>query len=183
VDDPPTLEKYKTQGKGVYAFWHNQLVCAGYFFRNLGIVVLVSRHFDGEYIARIIEKLGFHTARGSSTRGGIQGLLELARWLDQDTIVAFTADGPRGPRYKAKPGPVLLARKSGIPVVCFHIEPKSYWELPSWDGLRIPKPFTKAFVKFGRPLWISENESNEVSLARLQDEMEYLQKDCKSRWD
>ncbi len=166
----------------MYAFWHNQLLCAGYYFRNMGFIVLVSRHFDGQCIGRIIQRLGFRTAHGSSTRGGVQGLIELARCLDQGGEVVFTADGPRGPRYQAKPGPVLLARKKRIPLLCFHIEPRRYWELQSWDGLRIPKPFTTALVKIGRPVWIRENESNTEGLARLQAEMDRLKKAGEDHW-
>ena len=183
IEDREVLDQNRARGPGVYAFWHNQLLCAGYYFRNMGFIVLVSRHFDGECIGRIIRRLGFRTASGSSTRGGVKSLIELAHCLDQGGEVAFTADGPRGPRYKAKPGPVFLARKKGIPLLCFHIEPKAYWELSSWDGLRIPKPFTRALVKIGRPMWIPENESNTEGLARLQAEMDRLKRYSESYWD
>lgn len=116
-------------------------------WRGLGIGVLVSRSFDGEYIARTIEKLGFAAVRGSSSRGGAQGLLGLKSYLETGYPVAFTIDGPRGPKYVAKPGPVLLARASGLPMAAFYVALNEAWVLNSWDGLMIPKPFSKALVR------------------------------------
>ena len=93
-------EDYFIQGPrpAIYTFWHNQIVCAVNYYRDERIVVLTSRHFDGEYIARIIKKFGYGTARGSSTRGALRGLLELKNCLQSGTDVAFTIDGPKGPR-------------------------------------------------------------------------------------
>ncbi len=109
---------------------------------------MVSRSFDGEYIARTIEKLGFVAVRGSSSRGGATALLGLKSQLEQGNLVAFTIDGPRGPKYVAKPGPVLLSRASALPMAAFYVALSNAWVLNTWDELMIPKPFSKALVRF-----------------------------------
>jgi len=108
---------------------------------------MVSRSFDGEYIARTIEKLGFAAVRGSSSRGGAKALIGLRRQLENDISVAFTIDGPRGPKYVAKPGPVLLSRASGLPMAAFFVASSDAWVLKTWDALMIPKPFSKVLVR------------------------------------
>jgi len=108
---------------------------------------MVSRSFDGEYIARTIEKLGFVAVRGSSSRGGGPALLRLKRRLEQGMPVAFTIDGPRGPKYVAKTGPVLLSRASALPMAAFYVAIDDPWVLNTWDALMIPKPFSKALVR------------------------------------
>ena len=115
---------------------------------------MVSRSFDGEYIARIIEKLGFVAVRGSSSRGGAQALLGLRNQLDQGNLVAFTIDGPRGPKYVAKPGPVLLSRASALPMAAFYVALSDAWVLNTWDELTIPKPFSKALVRFSAKMQV-----------------------------
>jgi lysophospholipid acyltransferase (LPLAT)-like uncharacterized protein len=95
----------------------------------------------------VIERLGYGTAQGSSTRGGLRGLAVMARKLEEGFDAGFTIDGPRGPRYVAKPGPVMLARRSGRPIILFHIAFERAWTLhKSWDLMRIPKPFTRAIL-------------------------------------
>ena len=173
-------EDYFNQGPrpAIYTFWHNQIVCAVYYFRDERIVVLTSRHFDGEYIARIIKRFGYGTARGSSTRGALRGLLELKNCLQSGTDVAFTIDGPKGPRYRVKPGPLFLAQKTGLPVVPFHVEPNRFLELKSWDRLRIPKPFARIVIKFGTPFYVPEDYAEEEYLRRLQNQMDDLIREC-----
>lgn len=158
----------------IYTFWHNQIVCAVYKYRNENIVVLTSQHFDGEYIARIIESFGYLAARGSSTRGAVRGLLELKTYISNGRDVAFTIDGPKGPKYKVKPGPLFLSQKTGLPVIPFHVEPNRFWELKSWDRLRIPKPFARMVVKIGTPLYVPEEYDEEEYLGKLQHKMDEL---------
>ena len=169
----------------VASFWHNQIFMAAFFFRFSRIVVITSRHFDGEYIARIIQKFGFTPARGSSNRGAVRALLELKRFLTREGLeVAFTIDGPRGPIYRVKPGPIWLAQKTGLPILAFHIEPRRYWELKSWDRFRIPKPFTKAIVKISQPLIFPPDASPEACLETYQEEMDSLRRYCENYdWD
>ncbi len=109
---------------------------------------MVSRSFDGEYIARTIERLGFVAVRGSSSRGGASALLGLKSQLEQGNLVVFTIDGPRGPKYVAKPGPVLLSRASTLPMAAFYVALSDAWVLNTWDALMIPKPFARALVRF-----------------------------------
>ncbi|MBA3915420.1 MAG: DUF374 domain-containing protein, partial [Acidobacteriales bacterium] len=119
-------------GPMVYAFWHRSVFPAAYLWRGRGIRVMTSRSYDGEYIARIIEKLGFVAVRGSSSRGGLRALLGMRRDLSQSWPVAFTIDGPRGPLYVAKPGPVLLARTTGASITAFYIALEDPWVLNTW---------------------------------------------------
>ncbi len=160
----------------ILSFWHNQIFYATYYWRRRGIVVITSRHFDGEYIARIIERFGYGTSRGSCTRGAVGALLGLRRRLKEGRDVAFTIDGPRGPRYEVKPGPVWLARKTGCPIVCFHLEPSRYWELKSWDKLRIPKPFSEVTVRIGEPLYAAPNADESAEVEAYQREMDRIRK-------
>lgn len=131
---------------GIYCFWHRAVIPATYRFRGRQIAVMTSRSFDGEYIARIIQKLGFRPVRGSSSRHAVGALLGMRKELDEGHPVAFTIDGPRGPIYVAKPGPVLLAKKTGHKIVCFHIAVERAWILNSWDKMMVPKPFSRAAI-------------------------------------
>src|ERR1700678_890450 len=115
---------------------------------------MVSHSFDGEYIARTIEKLGFVAVRGSSSRAGATALLGLKSQLEQGNLVAFTIDGPRGPKYIAKPGPVLLSRASALPMTAFYVALSDAWVLNTWDALMIPKPFSKALVRFSAKIQV-----------------------------
>jgi lysophospholipid acyltransferase (LPLAT)-like uncharacterized protein len=146
--------------KTIYAFWHQCLLTASYRYRDHGIAVLISRSFDGELIARVVQKFGYRPVRGSSSRGAVGGLLEMGRELEAGHAVAFTADGPRGPRFVAKPGPLLLARTQGAPVRALHFAAKSAWRLNSWDGFIIPKPFSRVVLRMSAPLQLPPSASD-----------------------
>ena len=133
-------------GPGVFAFWHRSLLLAAYRFRGLGVAILISRSFDGEVIARTVERLGFVVLRGSSSRGGVTGLREMERAYREGRKCAMTADGPRGPAMVAKPGAAQLARLVGSDVGAFYLVPERAWVLGSWDGFLIPKPFSRVVV-------------------------------------
>ncbi|HVO63920.1 MAG TPA: lysophospholipid acyltransferase family protein [Terriglobales bacterium] len=130
----------------ILCFWHRGIFASTWAFRRQNIGVITSQSFDGEYIARIISAFGYVPIRGSSSRGGVRALLESRRILEAGRTVAFTTDGPRGPVYVTKPGPVLLASKSGVPLVAFHIAVEKAWLLKSWDRFMIPKPFSRALL-------------------------------------
>ena len=155
----------------IYAFWHRCVFPAGYFWRGLGIQVMISRSFDGEYIARIIEKLGFGAVRGSSSRGAVGALLELRRRVEQGASAAFTVDGPRGPRYIAKPGPVLLSRAAGVPMCAFHIALDDAWILNTWDRFMIPKPFSRALIRMSGRIPVPAN-ADDAAMERLHQELQ-----------
>ena len=115
---------------------------------------MVSRSFDGEYIARIIEAFGFVAVRGSSSRGGAEALLGMREELATGAAVAFTIDGPRGPKYVAKPGPVRLSRATALPMMAFYVGLDHPWVLNTWDDFIIPKPFSKALVRVSRKIQV-----------------------------
>jgi lysophospholipid acyltransferase (LPLAT)-like uncharacterized protein len=136
----------------IMAFWHGRILPATVYFRRRGIVVITSENFDGEWIAGIIERFGYGTARGSTSRGARKALLQLKRDMAAGKPAAFTLDGPRGPARVAQPGAVWLAKITGNPVVPFHIESSGHWTLKSWDRTQIPKPFSTAAIAIGEPL-------------------------------
>ena len=151
----PGAEPAIPPGLQVWCFWHRCLIpCACYFHHRFQPAVLISRSFDGELIARTIELLGFPTARGSSTRSGSRGLLALAKAVGRGNGAVFTADGPRGPVYKVKPGAVKLAQLTGYPIGIFYAHPRSAWLLKSWDRFMVPKPFSRVAISWGRQVHV-----------------------------
>ena len=149
------LEHLETIGRSgrqpVMAFWHGRILSATFFFRRRGIVVMTSENFDGEWIAGIIERFGYGTARGSTSRGGRKALLQLAREMAAGRAAGFAVDGPRGPARIAQPGAVWLAQATGNPVLPFHLEADRQWLLRSWDRTQIPKPFATVALAVGEP--------------------------------
>jgi lysophospholipid acyltransferase (LPLAT)-like uncharacterized protein len=138
----------------IYPFWHRCLIPACFLWRNKRIAVLTSTSFDGEYIARILERFGYTPVRGSSTRGGVRGLLGMQQELEAGHAVAFTIDGPKGPVYVAKPGPVLLARITSLPILCFHVALEDPWVLKSWDQFMVPRPFSRALLRISKLIYV-----------------------------
>jgi lysophospholipid acyltransferase (LPLAT)-like uncharacterized protein len=157
----------------VYCFWHNRIPIATYFWRRRGIVVMSSRSFDSEYIARFIQRFGYGTAKGSSTRGARAGLIQMIRAVRDGKSAAFTVDGPRGPIYQAKPGALLVAAKTGAAILPFSISLERCWRLPSWDRIEIPKPFTRAWVVIGERFTVADAD-DEAQQQRLQNILEEL---------
>src|SRR5438094_340451 len=135
----------------IMAFWHGRILPAAYFFRRRGIVVITSENFDGEWIAGIIERFGYGTARGSTSRGARKALLQLTRDMAAGRPAGFTVDGPRGPARVAQAGAVWLAKATGNPVVPFHLETDRHWTLRSWDRTQIPKPGATVALVVGEP--------------------------------
>jgi lysophospholipid acyltransferase (LPLAT)-like uncharacterized protein len=155
----------------IASFWHACIIPATYMCRNLGVRVMSSNSYDGEYMGRIIGKFGFVAVKGSSSRNAVRALLGLRRALQDGWTVAFSIDGPRGPRYKVKAGPVALARSSGIPLTMFHIAIERAWVLNTWDRLIIPKPFSRALLCFGKKIPVPENATDE-ELERYQQDLQ-----------
>jgi lysophospholipid acyltransferase (LPLAT)-like uncharacterized protein len=145
----------------IVSFWHSCMIPATYICRNLGVRVMSSNSYDGEYMGRIIHKFGFVAVKGSSSRNAVRALLGLRRALVEGWTVAFTLDGPRGPRRKVKPGPVALARSSGAPLSMFHAAVDRAWVLNSWDRMMIPVPFSRVFVRFGKLIQVPEAATDE----------------------
>jgi lysophospholipid acyltransferase (LPLAT)-like uncharacterized protein len=153
------------------AFWHGRILPATYYFRRRGIVVITSENFDGEWIARIIERFGYGTARGSSSRGGLKAMHQLVRDMRAGRPAGFTLDGPRGPAQVAQPGAVWLAAATGNPLLPFHLEASSFWSVRSWDRTQIPKPFSTVALVVGEPLEV-ERDTRDDALETVRVDLE-----------
>ena len=137
-------------GPEIYCFWHQCVLPCTVYFRRTGATILISRSFDGELITRILRLFGFKAVRGSSSRGAREGLLGLAQVIESGNPAIFTADGPRGPIYRTKMGPIKLAQMTGAPIGAFHLEPERSWVMRSWDRFLVPKPFTRIVVSWAQ---------------------------------
>jgi lysophospholipid acyltransferase (LPLAT)-like uncharacterized protein len=135
-------------GAEIFCFWHQCVLPCAVYYRTTGATILISRSFDGELITRILNLFGFHAVRGSSSRGAREGLLGLKQIIESGKPAIFTADGPRGPIYQTKMGPIKLAQITGARIGAFHLEPERAWTLGSWDRFLIPKPFTRICVSW-----------------------------------
>ena len=151
----------------IIAFWHGRILAGLHYFRGRGIVVMTSQNFDGEWIARIIHRFGFGTARGSTSRGAARALVQLRQDLRAGRPVALTIDGPRGPARVAQPGAVWLAGATGHPILPFHIEASDSWTLRSWDRTQIPKPFATVAIAIGEPMTVAGTADDVVEAARV----------------
>lgn len=150
----------------IFAFWHGRIMAATLYFRDRGIVVITSENFDGEWIARIIRRFGYGTARGSTSRGGVRALVQLRRDMAEGRPSAFTVDGPRGPARIAQPGALWLAGATGNPIVPFHIEAARYWEAGSWDRHQVPKPGSEIGIAIGRALEVRATDDDTIEQKR-----------------
>jgi lysophospholipid acyltransferase (LPLAT)-like uncharacterized protein len=150
ICEPGAVPGYDTPPPAIYAFWHQCLLACAWRFRNHGVTILISRSFDGELIARTVERLGFVAIRGSSSRDGTAGLRNLYRAYLDGNYCAITADGPRGPAMVAKPGVIQLAKLANTTVGAFYVYPERAWHLRSWDRFLIPKPFSRVTVVWTR---------------------------------
>lgn len=172
----------KSGKRAIFTFWHGRIFPSTYYWRNRGIVVMTSQNLDGEGIAQCIQRFGFGVARGSSSRGGFRALAQLVRDIRKGKDAAFTIDGPRGPKYVAKQGPVLLAFKTGAAVFCFHIAMKNRIQLKSWDEFQIPIPFTRAVVLQAEPIW-APADATEEDLRNLHAKMQQTLDDLRIKGD
>jgi hypothetical protein len=142
---PPTAP-----ARGIFCFWHRCTLPAGWYFRKFRCSILISQSFDGELIARTLRLLGYHSVRGSSSRGGAAGLMALRDVVSRGEPVVFTADGPRGPIYQTKIGPVKLAAMTGEGIGSFYLLPERAWAMGSWDRFLVPLPFSRVVVSWAR---------------------------------
>ncbi len=177
VKEWETFEKvYQSKKPLIAVFWHNRLFLFSYLvskiWTNLDFVAMVSQSFDGEYIARAAQRLGYGIVRGSSTRGGTNASKEMLGLIEENLMMVLTVDGPKGPCYKVKKGAIKLAQISGIPIIPTLIECKKYWTINSWDNLQIPKPFSRAKVFVSSPIFVSEHLDDK----ELENKLEEVQK-------
>ncbi len=178
-------QAYASRRQCIWAFWHRIIIPIVWWRRNHGIVVMNTTAFDGQWTRKVIEWLGFGTAQGSSSRGGLRGLAIMARRLEEGFDCAFTIDGPRGPRYIAKPGPVMLARKTGCPIMVFHIGVDRGKTFEStWDHFLLPMPFARTVILFSPPIYVPKDagaELMEAKHAEMQRELERV-RDIAEGW-
>src|SRR5216684_1302840 len=176
---------YASGKRCIWAFWHRVIIPIVWWHRNHGTVVMNTTAFDGQWTRKVIEWLGFGTAQGSSSRGGLRGLAVMARRLEEGVDCAFTIDGPRGPRYVAKPGPVMLARKTGCPIMVFHIGVKRGKTFEkTWDHFLLPAPFSRTVILFTPPIYVPSDataEAMEAKHAEMQRELERV-RDIAEAW-
>lgn len=153
VDEQKDRRVHREHGPVIWAFWHGQLIFPAYIGRDRGIRILISTHRDGEIVARIAKGLGHDPTRGSSTRGGVRALKDLARSITNQDL-AITPDGPLGPREEAQLGAVLLAQLTGQPIMPLGCAANPGKKLPSWDGFVVPLPFARAAFVWGDPIFV-----------------------------
>ncbi|MEO8076420.1 MAG: lysophospholipid acyltransferase family protein [Acidobacteriota bacterium] len=169
VEGAEHWDEVRRSGKQpILAVWHGRIFAGLHYFRDRGVVVITSRNFDGEWIARILHRFGFGTARGSSSRGAVRALVELRRALGSQKPAAFTLDGPRGPARVAQPGAVWLAGATQNPLLPYHIEASRYWTVRSWDRTQIPKPFSIVAIAIGAPIHVNGTTPASLADGRVQ---------------
>jgi lysophospholipid acyltransferase (LPLAT)-like uncharacterized protein len=150
--------------RGIFCFWHRCTLPAGWYFRKFRCSILISQSFDGELIARTLELLGYGSVRGSSSRGGAAGLMALRDVLKDGLPVVFTADGPRGPIYQTKVGPVKLAAMTGERIGSFYLLPERAWTMRSWDRFLVPLPFSRVVVSWARAVDAPAEDADAATL-------------------
>jgi lysophospholipid acyltransferase (LPLAT)-like uncharacterized protein len=180
------IERVHASGRRcVYSFWHRSIFLASWWWRHRGVVAMTSPNFDGQLLGRTLERIGFGTTPGSSSRGGMRALANLAKAMEQNHDAAWAADGPRGPRYVAKPGPVLLARRTGCPILPFHLRAEhAYFFEKSWDLFQLPLPFSRVILVCAPPIEVPrETGSDEIAAkhAELQRSLERV-RDAAENW-
>jgi lysophospholipid acyltransferase (LPLAT)-like uncharacterized protein len=149
------VDEIRSQGKRVcYALWHGRLLALTYTHRNQGTRILISQHRDGEFISRIVERMGYSPARGSSTRGGVKAVLDMVK-NSKNYDLAITPDGPRGPRHRVQAGAAYISSRSGLALIPISCSAHPAWILKSWDRFMIPKPFSRVVIMIANPITIS----------------------------
>ena len=165
----------------IFAIWHNRLLMLpppfDRWFPTRQSIGLISASRDGDLVSTLIERSGYGTIRGSTSRKGVIALRQLVEALAAGSNVLFTPDGPRGPVYEVSPGVIFVAQKSGAPIVPLHMEYSSCWRLKSWDRFCVPRPFSTVRFILGPALHLeptTDAEQFEAERLRLQDVMTSL---------
>jgi lysophospholipid acyltransferase (LPLAT)-like uncharacterized protein len=156
----------------IVVFWHGEILPVAWGHRGRGLAPLISGHADGEVFARIVEGLGYRTIRGSTSRGGVRALLETAQYVNDGITVGFTPDGPRGPRHVFAPGALIVAQRTGRPIVALRATASRAWRLRSWDRHLVPKPFATITLHYSGPEYLEATEARDA--VNEQDRFERL---------
>ena len=168
LDDEPVTRLRRSKTPIVFTLWHGQMLPLLWHHRDQGVAILVSEHQDGEVIARILQIMGYRLVRGSTSRGAGRALIGLVRTLKEGNDVAITPDGPRGPRHHFAPGAAIAANRGGAPVVPAAAFVDRYWQLKTWDGFVIPRPFARITIAYGAPTRIEGETPREAAEAAAQ---------------
>jgi lysophospholipid acyltransferase (LPLAT)-like uncharacterized protein len=164
--------QFHRQGKPVvFTLWHGRLLPATYHHRGQSVVTLVSLHRDGEYITRAVRRWGYTAVRGSTSRGGLEALRELIRHVKQGRSLAITPDGPLGPFQKMKPGPAIIAQRTGAPIIPVASAASRGWFFGSWDRFLIPRPFARCQIAYGEPVFVPR-QADEAQIQAAMEEVE-----------
>jgi lysophospholipid acyltransferase (LPLAT)-like uncharacterized protein len=150
---------YEARRPHVFLLWHEVLLPLLWHHRHQGVALVVSDARDGQYLVDLATTLGYAAVRGSSSKNGARALLGAVRQLQAGRAVAFTPDGPRGPRRELKPGVVAAAQRGGAMIVPIHAEADRAWRLHSWDRFMIPKPLARIRITYGRPFDVADGEA------------------------
>ncbi len=142
----------------IFVLWHSRILPLLALHKREGVVLLISRHRDGEYLADLAQGWGYRSVRGSTQRGGEVGLLGIVRALQGGAVVAVTPDGPRGPRERVQPGAIAAAQHAGVPLIAVGARTASAWYLRSWDRMCLPKPFAAVDVRYSAPIRIGSGK-------------------------
>lgn len=161
-------------GQYILAFWHGHLALMVYAPHHKPMTVMISQHRDGELIARTMELFGVDVARGSTTRGGAAALRAMLREAREGKNLAFTPDGPRGPRRIVQPGVIAAAQITGLPIVPVVISSERKRVLNSWDKMEVPRFFSRIIVAYGEPMDVPRESDPEESRLRLEATMNDL---------
>jgi len=164
----------------IMAFWHGRILPSTIFFKRRGIVVITSENFDGEWIAGIIERFGYGTARGSTSRGGAKALVQMKKDMEAGKPTGFTIDGPRGPAKVAQAGAVWLSKVTGNPVLPFHVEADRHWTVNSWDRTQIPKPFSTVSMAIGEP-FVVPADADDADIEQSRQQLETTLRQLETR--
>jgi lysophospholipid acyltransferase (LPLAT)-like uncharacterized protein len=171
MTDQPHFEIVKRGDPVIYVIWHGRLLPLGYFHRNQQLTAMVSRSGDGEYIARLLAGWDFDAARGSSSRGGSSALREMVKIARGGRSLVLTADGPRGPRQKLKQGVLTAAQLTGSAIIPATAAATRAWWFEGWDRFLVPKPFSTVYVRYGAPLYVDRN-ATENGLSSVRQQLE-----------
>jgi lysophospholipid acyltransferase (LPLAT)-like uncharacterized protein len=172
----------------IFAFWHGRMLMLPRHYhrvrgkRRLGLHMLISRHGDGRLIAFAVRLLGIHSVAGSSSRGGSRAFFEMIRRIQAGADVGVTPDGPRGPRYECKEGVVALAQKTGVPIYPVSYSTDRKWQLRSWDGMIIPKPFSRGLLILGEPIFVGSESDIGEARKRVQEALHGITERADRHW-
>lgn len=170
--------EHQTMGTGqptLLAFWHDRLLYFIHHYRHITGTALVSQSKDGELISQVLAGFGLHATRGSSSRGGREGLRQLIERVQQGYHGAFTPDGPHGPRYHVKAGLVRAAQRTGAPILPVVYNAKWKRVLRSWDRFIVPLPFSRIVVVYGKPIYVPATGSSSALQEKRQEVEAMLQ--------